>query len=84
MNEIVKCEEIRQQLEKGLDGLDLFMDTWINLGYKLHPEGEVLMISPLEDIASEEERETLARLQEYGRAYLDGMNNALKILNHGR
>lgn len=84
MNEIMKLEEVRQQLEKALDGLDLFLDVWGEYGFKLQPDGEAMFISPLKDLASDGERDILERLQEHGWAYLDGMNTVLGILNNGQ
>lgn len=83
MSEIAKLEEVRQQLEKALDGLDLFLDVWGEYGFKLQPDGEAVFISPLKDLASDEEWDVLERMQENGRAYLDGMKCVIDTLADG-
>lgn len=83
MSEIAKLEEVRQQLEKALDGLDLFLDVWGGYGFELQPDGETVFIFPLKDLASDGERDILERLQEHGRAYLDGMKCVIDTLADG-
>lgn len=81
MNEIIKLEEIAHQMEQGLDGLDLFLDTWDNVNFQMQTEGKVISISPVKEITeSDAQRDGLYDLLTCGRAYLAGWNAVLGIL----
>ena len=89
MKELAKLEELRQEMEKGLDGLDLFVETWEDCGFRLTEGGDVRFINPLEDISSGDERECLERITTEGRAFVAGMKlvidelvESLKIAGH--
>ena len=81
MNEIIKLKEIAHQMEQGLDGLDLFLDTWDNAQLQLRPGGEVLSYSMAKEAAQTMEQvEDMYSLSLCGRAYLAGWNAVLGIL----
>lgn len=83
MENIAKCEGIRHNLERALDGLELFLDVWGECAFQPRPGSEIQFISPLNDIATDTDREALERSLEYGRAYLDGMDAVLGLLSNG-
>ena len=83
MENIAKCEGIRHNLERALDGLELFLDVWGECAFQPRPGSEIQFSSPLNDITTDTDREALERSLEYGRAYLDGMDAVLGLLSNG-
>ena len=81
MNEIIKLDEIGHQMERGLDGLGLFLDTWDNVRFQPQPGGEVLSYSMAKEAAETVNQvEDMYSLSLCGHAYLAGWNTALEIL----
>lgn len=78
MKELAKLEELRQEMEKGLDGLGLFMETW-ECCFALTGAGNTRIISPLDAISTEQERESMNRILESGGTFLAGMKLALDV-----
>ena len=79
MKELAKLEELRQEMEKGLDGLDLFVETWEGC-FALTGAGNTRLISPLDAISTKQERESMDRILESGGTFLAGMKLALDVL----
>lgn len=88
MKELAKLEELRQEMEKGLDGLDHFVETWED--YFARTEGgRTRIVSPIEEIATKQELESMERITTEGRAFVAGMKlvidelvESLKIAGH--
>lgn len=79
MKELAKLEELRQEMEKGLDGLGLFMETWEGC-FALTGAGNTRIISPLDAISTKQERESMERIMESGGVFVAGMKLALDVL----
>ena len=67
----------------GAKGMLLLLDVWGECAFPPRPDSEIQFISPLDDITTDTDREALERSLEYGRAYLDGMDAVLGLLNNG-
>lgn len=82
MNEIIELEEIASQMEQGLDGLDLFLNTWDSVNFQMRVGGETISFNPIAEAAeSKEYAEELYNVVDRGRAYLAGWNAVLGILH---
>lgn len=79
MKELEKMEDLRKEMEKGLDGLGLFMETWEGC-FALTGAGNTRIISPLDAISTKQERESMDRILESGGTFLAGMKLALDVL----
>lgn len=83
MNEIIKLEEIAHQMEQGLDGLGLFLDTWDGVSFTMQDDDlrRVFSVNHLAEIAeSDAQIKALHDLWANGHAYLAGWNAVLGIL----
>lgn len=84
MNEIIKLDEIGHQMERGLDGLGLFLDTWDGVSFTMQDDdlSQVFSVNHLAEIAeSDAQIEALHDLWANGHAYLAGWNTVLGILD---
>ena len=79
MKELEKMEDLRKEMEKGLDGLGLFMETWEGC-FALTGAGNTRIISPLDAISTKQERESMDLILESGGTFLAGMKLALDVL----
>lgn len=84
MNEIIKLEEIAHQMEQGLDGLGLFLDTWDGMSFLMQDDdpSRVFSVNHLAEIAeSDAQIKALHDLWANGHAYLAGWSAVLGILH---
>lgn len=84
MNEIIKLKEIAHQMELGLDGLGLFLDTWDGVSFTMQDDdlSQVFSVNHLAEIAeSDAQIKALHDLWANGHAYLAGWNTVLGILD---
>lgn len=83
MNEIIKLEEIAHQMEQGLDGLGLFLDTWDGMSFLMQDDdpSQVFSVNHLAEAAeSDVQIKALRDLWANGHAYLAGWSAVLGIL----
>lgn len=83
MNEIIRLEEIASQMEQGLDGLGLFLDTWDGMSFLMQDDdpSRVFSVNHLAEIAeSDAQIKALQDLWANGHAYLAGWSAVLGIL----
>lgn len=79
LEKLQELQELRKEMEKGLDGLGLFMETWEGC-FALRGAGNTRLISPLDAISTEQERESMNRILESGGTFLAVMKLALDVL----
>lgn len=83
MNGIIELKEIAHQMEMGLDGLDLFLDTWDGVSFLMQNDdpSQVFSVNHLAEVAeSDAQIKALYDLWANGHAYLAGWNAVLGIL----